>query len=98
MTRKNASQFTPLHSKKLTVNQPPHGFEGSSPSFPTSFIDDLSDFFALVRHLYQAFWNARTFGPQRNSSDDIAPIRCSVWRCRHSFCCGCSISAYQTPL
>jgi hypothetical protein len=35
-TRKNASQFTPLHTPKLTVNQPPHGFEGSSPSSPTS--------------------------------------------------------------
>src|SRR5438067_1374572 len=35
-------------AKGAAVNQPPHGFEGSSPSFPTSFIDDLSDFFALV--------------------------------------------------
>jgi hypothetical protein len=39
--RKYASQFSPLHNVKLTVNQPPHGFEGSSPSFPT--IDKKSD-------------------------------------------------------
>src|SRR5437899_1564274 len=27
----------PEWQRELTVNQPPHGFEGSSPSFPTSF-------------------------------------------------------------
>ena len=35
----------PEWQRELTVNQPPHGFEGSSPSFPTSNINDLDGTF-----------------------------------------------------
>ena len=31
----------PEWQRELTVNQPPHGFEGSSPSFPTIDINSL---------------------------------------------------------
>ena len=41
--RRNAVETgeCPEWQRELTVNQPPHGFEGSSPSFPT--IDKKSD-------------------------------------------------------
>jgi hypothetical protein len=32
----------PEWQRELTVNQPPHGFEGSSPSFPTNIFNDLA--------------------------------------------------------
>ena len=34
----------PEWQRELTVNQPPHGFEGSSPSSPTNKIKYLFDF------------------------------------------------------